>query len=91
MYFEATGVPVNHTNAIEHYRLGIDTGSIECISQLGRLYQKGTGVEKDVKKAVELFEKAISLGCSMGCYYLGTLYEDGDDGIPKDPRKAATY
>ncbi|KAI8840377.1 hypothetical protein BJ741DRAFT_597160 [Chytriomyces cf. hyalinus JEL632] len=91
MYFEGTGVPVNHANAIEHYRLGMDAGSVECISQLGLLYQKGTGVEKDVKKAVELFEKAVSLGCSLGCYYLGTLHEDGYDGILKDLSKAATF
>ncbi|KAJ3236949.1 hypothetical protein HDU78_004331 [Chytriomyces hyalinus] len=91
MYFEGYGVPVNHAKGIEHYFLGMDAGSIECISPVGSLYHWGIGVEKDVKKAVELYEKAISRGSGLGCCYLGDLYQTGDDGIPKDPSKAATY
>ncbi|KAJ3231459.1 hypothetical protein HDU78_007716 [Chytriomyces hyalinus] len=91
IHFEGYGVPVNHAKGIEHYFLGMDAGSIDCISQVGALYRDGTGVEKDVKKAVELYEKAVSLGNSIGCCYLGDVYETGDDGIPIDPSKAATY
>ncbi|KAJ3231453.1 hypothetical protein HDU78_007710 [Chytriomyces hyalinus] len=91
MHFEGYGVRVNHAKGIEHYFLGMDAGSIECISQVGSLYHWGIGVEKDVKKAVELYEKAISRGSGLGCCYLGDLYQNGDDGIPKDPSKAATY
>ncbi|TPX65519.1 hypothetical protein CcCBS67573_g08094 [Chytriomyces confervae] len=78
MHFEGYGVPVNRAKASKHYFLGMDAGSIDCISQ-------------DVKKAVELLEKAVSLGNSFGCCYLGDVYETGDNGIPKDPSKAATY
>ncbi|KAI8839193.1 hypothetical protein BJ741DRAFT_106784 [Chytriomyces cf. hyalinus JEL632] len=85
MYFEGLDVPVNRTKAMEHYLLGMDAGSIECISQVG------IEMKQDVKMAVELYEKAISLGSSMGCCYLGDLYHNGDDGFPKDPSKAATY
>ncbi|TPX65520.1 hypothetical protein CcCBS67573_g08095 [Chytriomyces confervae] len=91
MHFEGYGVPVNHAKGIEHYFLGMDAGSINCINQVGALYSDGTGVEKDVKKAVELLEKAVSLGNGIGCCYLGDLYQAGDDGIPKDPSKAVTY
>ncbi|KAJ3229231.1 hypothetical protein HDU78_009168 [Chytriomyces hyalinus] len=91
IHFEGYGVPVNHAKGIEHYFLGMDAGSIDCISQVGALYRDGTGVEKDIKKAVDLLEKAVSLGNGIGCYYLGDLYQAGDDGIPKDPSKAATY
>ncbi|KAJ3402182.1 hypothetical protein HDU80_005318 [Chytriomyces hyalinus] len=90
MHFEGHSVPVNRAKAMEHYFLGMDAGSIDCISQVGSLYREGTEMNKDVKKAVELYEKAISLGNSMGCCYLGDVYETGDDGIPKDPSKAAT-
>ncbi|KAJ3385023.1 hypothetical protein HDU80_000788, partial [Chytriomyces hyalinus] len=91
MHLEGYGVPVNHAKGIEHYFLGMDAGSIYCISQVGALYRDGTGVEKDIKKAVALLEKAVSLGNGIGCCYLGDLYQAGDDGIPKDPSKAATY
>ncbi|KAJ3407880.1 hypothetical protein HDU80_007510 [Chytriomyces hyalinus] len=93
MYLEGDGVPVDHAQGAQHFYLGISAGSVECISQAGRLYQTGTGVKKNIKKAVEFYEKAASVDIALAYYYLGDVYEAGDDenGIPKDPSKAATY
>ncbi|KAI8821229.1 hypothetical protein BJ741DRAFT_111403 [Chytriomyces cf. hyalinus JEL632] len=93
MYLKGDGVPVNHAKGSQHFYQGIKAGSIECISQVGRLYQTGTLVQKDIKKAVEFYEKAVSVDSALACYYLGDVYEAGDNenGIPKDPTKAAAY
>ncbi|KAJ3263414.1 hypothetical protein HDU77_010708 [Chytriomyces hyalinus] len=87
MYMQGEGVEVDHFKAVELYQRGVDLGSIDCIAQLGLQYQLGCGVTKNVHKAVELFEKAVGLGDLLGCYYLGCLYIDGDDGIPPDLSK----
>ncbi|KAJ3235332.1 hypothetical protein HDU81_000608 [Chytriomyces hyalinus] len=85
IHMDGDGVPVDQAKGIEHYFLGMNAGSVECIRQVG------TGVEKDINKAVELYEKAVSLGSGLAYYYLGEVYEAGDDGVPKDPSKAAMY
>ncbi|KAI8841166.1 hypothetical protein BJ741DRAFT_674523, partial [Chytriomyces cf. hyalinus JEL632] len=55
------------------------------------MYRNGFGVEKDIQKAVESFEIAKDQGELLASFHLGTAYEMGDTGIPKDPIKAAKY
>lgn len=43
-------------------------------SNLGYLYLKGIHVDKDIKKAVELFEKGVKLGNRHAMCNLGTIY-----------------
>jgi TPR repeat protein len=39
----------------------------------------GEGVEKDIGKAIEWFEKAAEYGLQGAMYALGMLYEDGKE------------
>ncbi len=57
---------------------------------LGVLYQKGEGVEKNLIKAAQLYTKACELKESFGCGALGMLYENGQ-GVEKDLRKATQF
>ncbi|KAJ3233618.1 hypothetical protein HDU81_002118 [Chytriomyces hyalinus] len=91
MYLKGNGVPSDLPKAVEMFQRGMDAGSIECVSLLGLLYQGGRGVAKNVPKAVELYEKAIDLGDLVGYDFLGNLFVEGDDGIPKDLSRAAMY
>jgi TPR repeat protein len=46
----------------------------------------GEGVEKDIGKAIEWFEKAAEYGLQGAMYALGMLYEDGKE-VEKDLEK----
>jgi len=57
----------------------------------GLVYQNGvTGstIEKDISKAVQLFQKACDYGHKNGCFNLSAIYLMGKDGIPKDMKRA---
>ncbi|WP_346187947.1 tetratricopeptide repeat protein [Rubritalea halochordaticola] len=58
-------------------------------AQLGYEYQYGSWKkDRDVKKAVELYNEAIELGASKGAEYLGHVYFYGAEGIKKNQKKA---
>lgn len=50
--------------------------------QLAELFQEGSGVPLDTKKAAELFEQAARGGNVNGWFRLGKIYHDGLDGPP---------
>ena len=54
-----------------------DSGIAEAIGMLGLAYQKGSGVEPDGIKAVELLEKATEMGDALAPYHLSLLYKEG--------------
>ena len=64
-------------------------GSAQAQYNLGVMYAKGEGVEKDHGLAVYWFHKAAEQGYARAQYYLGVAYANGQ-GIPKD-HDAATY
>lgn len=57
---------------------------------LGVLYQRGLGTTKDIKKAVELYEKAGDAGAAIAYNNLSVLYALGKE-IPQDFNKAKLY
>lgn len=54
-----------YEEALSYCRRAVNAGDCEAIVLLGRAYENGWGVEKDCKKAGELFEKAKQLGSKM--------------------------
>jgi TPR repeat protein len=50
----------------------------------------GEGVEKDINKSIEWFEKAADFDLPGAMYALGMLYEDGKE-VPKDTEKAQAW
>ena len=56
--------------------------------KLGEIYEEGREVEKNEKKAIELYEKAANQGNPKAQYKLGKMYEEGR-GVKKDAKKAA--
>ena len=53
-------------------------------------YRDGLGVAKDLKQAVNWFQKAAKLGHAAAQYNLGLSYRDGN-GINKDDQQAANW
>jgi TPR repeat protein len=57
---------------------------------MGYCYEKGEGVLRDPKKALECFEKAAQANNKSAQYKLHRLYEKGE-GFPHDPEKSAEF
>ena len=60
---------------------------VSAQNSLGHCYKHGIGVEKDAKKAVKLYEKAVEQESTSAQYNLGLCYEDGI-GVEKDVKMA---
>ena len=58
----------------------------KCLA-LGVRFEKGKGVKKDPKKALELYRKTCEAGDQDGCVLAAHMYRDGA-GIPKDLEQA---
>ena len=54
---------VDKKEALAFCRRAVNAGDVEAIVDLGLAYEKGWGVEKDTKKASELYQKAQAQGC----------------------------
>ena len=65
-----------------------DRGDPEAQFELGRLYEKGIGINQDVKLAVSLYWKAAEQNFSDALNDLGFLHFQGGLGIVRDPKKA---
>jgi FOG: TPR repeat, SEL1 subfamily len=68
-------------------------GAVELFEEsadqdLGRLFETGQRVSKDLTKAAELYQKAADQGYALAQNNLGWLYENGW-GVSKDLSKAA--
>lgn len=59
----------------------------ENIFSLGRLYDYGWGVNKDLNEAAELYTQAAEKGHARAMYNIGNMYMKGD-GVTKDYSKA---
>lgn len=77
----------NLKKAIKNLTKAIE-GSKVANYYLAAMYETGTGVEKDNKKAVELLKKAADAGIAYAECRLGDRYMTGN-GVSKDMTKAA--
>ncbi len=78
----------NPKTAMWWYKKALDSGVNYANACIGELYYLGEGVDKDCKKAFELFKKVEDQ--SLPYYYLGLMYESGDY-VQQDLVKAAEY
>src|ERR1043165_8604559 len=69
-------------NVKDLYRAA-ENGNIDAQYNLGYLYEKGEGTEKDLEKAFYWYQKAAENGNLNAKYNLGYLYENGE-GIERN-------
>lgn len=62
-------------------------GNVKAMYNVGKLYERGRGVKKDITKAVEFFEKAAAAGSASAKARLGVLYFEGR-GVKQNYNKA---
>lgn len=64
-------------------------GKVVAMTNLGMIYQFGTGVNRDMQQAVSWYQKAVDAGDGRAMAYLGRIYEfDGGGVIPASRDKA---
>ena len=86
--FCRTPTPNAGGQVIVMVRKRVDKGDPVAISFLGNHYRLGEyGLNKDVARAAELYERAAELGVKEAHYSLGCLYSEGA-GVEKDMAKA---
>ncbi|EJK49417.1 hypothetical protein THAOC_31712 [Thalassiosira oceanica] len=69
----------------------VDAGDPVAMHSLGQQYQFGLlGLEKDVTRAVELYERAAELGTKEAIFDLGCIYDEGTD-VEEDIAKAIQH
>lgn len=59
--------------ALAFCRRAVNASDVEAIVDLGLAYEKGWGVDKDAKKASELYQKALAKGCKTAAVRLEEL------------------
>ena len=67
----------DHETAVRHWQELADFGIPRAQTSLGRAYLRGQGIEKDEKKAFELFSEAAAQNDVIAVFELARLYEKG--------------
>ena len=80
----------DYATAKKEFSAGADAKEPMGLHLLGSLYYQGHGVEKDMKRAIELFTAAAELGWRPSQTNLGIIYQAGD-GVKRDIIKAMEY
>ncbi|WP_029446168.1 T9SS type A sorting domain-containing protein [Cellulophaga baltica] len=68
-----------------------ESGDSEASYLIGLMYKEGLGVNLNIKKAKEWFEKSEKLGNSKAAFSLGYLYLKGIGGVNQDYSKALRF
>jgi len=82
-----------YENALEWYlRAGKSAGYINAklFDRIGYMHYTGQGVEKDLKKAFEWYEKAADQGHAKAQNFIGWMYQTGQV-VESDTKKAIEY
>ncbi|HVM81146.1 MAG TPA: tetratricopeptide repeat protein [Stellaceae bacterium] len=66
-------------------------GDPDSIYMLSDMYRNGWCVPKDVAQFHTNLEKAANLGVASAAFDLGYYLHNGDEGYPKDPKRAAGW
>lgn len=90
----ADGIPANLPMAMEWFTRGAEAGSTDSCLFLGNCYQHGMGVEPDGEKAISYFTRACKPGApsaEMAIMNIGSIYEEGMEGVEKNPEIAIQW
>ena len=81
------GLPQNIELAIEWLKQPANDGDALALARLGQCYLTGTE-HYNPTEAERLLKLAVAEQNPQGCYYLGSLYEKGAEGVAKNEREA---
>ena len=79
--------PEDFTSARQYLEKALLEDSVVAMNNLGEMYRLGQGVQKDIARALALYEQGDNLGCVICGYNIGEIYRDGE-GVEVDLAKA---
>jgi len=82
-------VKVDYTEALRLLSAAADKGSSRAIVNLARMYSEGLGVQKDLSKAIGLYEMVAKVEVRAQLE-LGRIYARGT-GVKQDPQAAVDW
>lgn len=85
------GTPAEHMKkAVSIYDAACTAGETDSCHALGFHYMT-PGENKSPSKALKYLETACDINHAPSCAMLADIYQNGDDGVPKDEIKGAEY
>jgi TPR repeat protein len=88
IFFQVATEQTDDRNRFQLFELAWEYKNPLAADALGDLYQKGIGTDRDYKKAIEWYEKSISMESIYGMEKLGYIYITGPEDIDRDYNKA---
>ncbi|MDR2902170.1 MAG: sel1 repeat family protein [Lactobacillales bacterium] len=74
---------VNYAKAFSYYFQSAKENDLSAYHALGKMYQNGLGIDKNMIEAIKYYTYAASQNYAPSQYILGIIYANGD-GIPQD-------
>ena len=78
----------NPAQAVAYFAKAAEAGSPEAQFELGKLYEKGVGVEQDIALALKLYQQASDQDFADAINDLGFMHYQGGLGLARNPGKA---
>jgi uncharacterized protein len=88
MLEQGIGVAVDLEQAFSWYRRAAELGDADSAASVGRMYAKGTGVEKDEEKALHWLKAGHRRESPWALLALSSVYRFGELGESIDTKKA---
>ncbi len=89
-YYTGEGVTQDYEEAYRLFSYLYEHGDHSVLGYLGYMCQNGLGIEEDMNKAVDFYERGALNHNDYCLYYLGLCYLNGK-GCPKDKKIAQSY
>lgn len=77
LLYRSALVPADYEEAFRYAKEASDAGWLEADFLLGQMYRDGTGTERDIPKAEEMFRKAAERGHPRSMTVLADMYMEG--------------
>ncbi|KAK8876256.1 hypothetical protein M9Y10_006451 [Tritrichomonas musculus] len=82
MLYKGDGIPMNKAEAVKYFQMGSEENNTEAVMRYASILFKGEdGIEKDSKKAIELYERAADNGNVKAMVFCANLYDDNNDKL----------
>ncbi len=88
MQMNGLGMVANQSLGFENFLKAAEQQHGYAHHMIAVAYMTGEGIQKDMSKAVEWFEKAAEFALPGAMLTLGMIFEDGTGGVQKDAEKA---
>ena len=90
-YFYGQGMPQSDKETVKWYQKAAEQGHDGAQCALAGMYLFGRGVLQNPLKAFNWWLKSAEQGNAQAQFNLGTILQEGDDGVPQNHDEAAKW